>query len=115
MFFRITSYNVCYTKLLRLYVLSTGRNADPAPPEGVGAGSYLEGGIPLGEALTWARGKPMQEILELAIAMEANALDRYIKMGRAVEYERPRMVFLALAREEQAHLTRMASFSYNFV
>jgi rubrerythrin len=31
-------------------------------------------------------------------------------MGRAVEDERSRKVFLALAGEEQAHLTRMASF-----
>lgn len=100
--------------LRELYVLSSGRNTDPAPPEGMGAGGFLEGGIPFGEALTWARGKPMQEILELAIAMEANALDRYIKMGRAVLDERSRMVFLALAREEQAHLERMASFLNRF-
>ena len=100
--------------LRELYVQSSGRNADPVPPEGVGAGSFLEGGIPLGEALTWARGKPLREILELAIAMEANALDRYIKMGRAVEDERSRIVFLALAGEEQTHLERMASFLDRF-
>ena len=64
----------------------------------------------MGEALTRVRGKPLREILELAIAMEANALDRYIKMGRAVEDERSRKVFLALAEEEKAHLARMSSF-----
>jgi rubrerythrin len=96
--------------LRELYVLYSGRDADPVPPEGMGPGSFLEGGIPLGEALTRVRGKPLREILELAIAMEANALDRYIKMGRAVEDERSRKVFLALAGEEQAHLERMASF-----
>jgi rubrerythrin len=100
-----------HKKTLReLYVQSSGRNADPGPPEGVGTGGFLEGGIPLGEAITWARGKPLREILELAIAMEANALDRYIKMGRAVGDERSRMVFLALAGEERGHLERMASF-----
>jgi sulfur-carrier protein adenylyltransferase/sulfurtransferase len=95
--------------LRELYVLSFGRDTDPVPPEGVEAGGFLEGGIPLGEALTRTRGKPLREILELAVAMEANALDRYVKMGRAVEDERSRKVFLALAGEERAHLTRMAS------
>jgi rubrerythrin len=95
--------------LRELFVLSSGRNADPAPPEGVEEGGILEGGIPLGEALPWVRGKTLREILELSIAMEANALDRYIKMGRAVKDERSRKVFLALAGEERAHLTRMAS------
>ena len=55
------------------------------------------------------KGKTLEEILELAIAMEANALDRYIKMGRAVTDERSREVFLALSREEQKHLERMTS------
>lgn len=95
--------------LRELFVLSTGREADPAPPEGLEAGSILEGGMPLGEALAWVRGKTPRDIFELSLAMEANALDRYIKMGRAVEDERSRKVFLALAEEEQAHLTRMAS------
>jgi len=96
--------------LRELFVLSSGRDADPAPPEGVEEGGILEGGISLGEALAWVRGKTLREVLELSIAMEANALDRYIKMGRMVEDERSRKVFLALAGEEQAHLTRMASF-----
>ena len=95
--------------LRELFLLSSGKDADPEPPEGLEAGGILEGGISLGEALAWVRGKTPREILELSIAMEANALDRYIKMGRAVEDERSRKVFLALAEEEQAHLTRMAS------
>ena len=61
------------------------------------------------ETLAWAEGKTLGEVLELAIAMEANALDRYIKMGRAVADERSREVFLALSREERNHLERMAS------
>jgi rubrerythrin len=71
--------------------------------------SFLEGGAPLGETLEWAKEKTLEEILELAIAMEANALDRYIKMGRAVADERSREVFLALSGEEQKHLERMTS------
>jgi len=73
------------------------------------AGGFLEGGAPLEETLAWAKGKPLEEILEFSIAMEANALDRYIKMGRAVADDRSREVFLALSREEREHLERMTS------
>jgi rubrerythrin len=88
---------------------SAGQDADPPPPEGMEAGSFMEGGIPVAEALSWARGKGTREILELAIAMEANSFDRYIKMGRAVGNGRSREVFRALAEEEQGHLERMTS------
>jgi rubrerythrin len=85
----------------------SGKGGDPAHPEGMEAGRFLEGGAPLRETLEWTKGKTLEEILELAIAMEANALDRYIKMGRAVADERSREVFLALSREERKHLERM--------
>ena len=95
--------------LRELHARVSGRSGDPAPPEGMEAGGFLEGGAPLGETLEWARGKPLGEILEFAIAMEANALDRYVKMGRAVADERSREVFQELSREEQKHLERMTS------
>lgn len=95
--------------LRELHAKVSGKGGDPAHPDGMGAGRFLEGGAPLGETLEWAQGKTLQEILELAIAMEANSLDRYIKMGRAVADERSREVFLALSREEQKHLVRMTS------
>lgn len=93
--------------LRALYVRSTGKDTDPPPPGGEEAGSYLEGGIPVGEALRWAKEKGTREVLELAVAMEANSLDRYIKMGREVAEDRSREVFLELAGEEQDHLKRM--------
>jgi sulfur-carrier protein adenylyltransferase/sulfurtransferase len=95
--------------LRELHSRVSGRSGNPAPPEGMVAGGLLEGGAPLEETLAWAKGKPPEEILELSIAMEANALDRYIKMGRAVADERSREVFLALSREEQEHLERMTA------
>jgi len=95
--------------LRELHARVSGKDGDPAHPEGMERGSFLEGGVPLRETLAWAKEKPLEEILELAIAMEANALDRYIKMGRAVADERSREVFLELSREEQKHLERMTS------
>ena len=95
--------------LRELHVRVSGKGGNPAHLEGMEAGEFLEGGAPRKETLAWAKGKTLEEILELAIAMEANALDRYIKMGRAVADERSREVFLALSREEQVHLERMTS------
>jgi len=95
--------------LRELHARVSGKGGNPPQPEGLEAGGFLEGGAPLGETLEWAKGKALQEILELAIAMEANALDRYIKMGRAVADERSSEVFLALSREEQKHLERMTA------
>lgn len=95
--------------LRELHARVSGKSGDPAPPEGMETGGFLEGGAPVEETLEWAKGRTLREILELAVAMEANALDRYIKMGRAVADERSREVFVALSREEQEHLERMAS------
>jgi rubrerythrin len=93
--------------LRELHARVSGKGGDPAHPEGMEAGRFLEGGAPLEETLKWAKGKSLEEILEHSIAMEADALDRYIKMGRAVADERSREVFLALSREERKHLERM--------
>jgi rubrerythrin len=95
--------------LRELHSRVTGKSGNPAPPEAMESGGFLEGGAPLEETLEWAKGKTLEEILELAIAMEANALDRYVKMGRAVADERSREVFLALSREEKKHLERMTA------
>lgn len=95
--------------LRELHARVSGKDGDPAHPEGMEAGGFLEGGAPLEETIEWAKGKTLEEILELAIAMEANSMDRYIKMGRAVADERSREVFLTLYREEQKHLERMTS------
>ena len=95
--------------LRELHARVSGKGGDPAHPEEMAGRRFLEGGAPLGETLEWAKGKTLAAILELAIAMEANALDRYIKMGRAVADDQSREVFLALSREEQMHLERMTS------
>lgn len=93
--------------LRELHARVSGKGGDPAHPEGMETGRYLEGGALLQETLEWTKGKTLEKILELAIAMEANALDRYIKMGRAVAEERSREIFLSLSREERKHLERM--------
>ena len=95
--------------LRELHARVSGKSGNPPHPEGMEGGGFLEGGAPLQETLEWARGKAPGEILEVAVAMEANALDRYIKMGRAVADERSVEVFHALSREERKHLERMSA------
>jgi rubrerythrin len=70
-------------------------------------GSFMEGGVAVKEALAWTKDKGVSESLELAIAMEVNALDLYIKMSRAIEDEQAQHIFKKLSEEEQAHLEKL--------
>lgn len=69
----------------------------------------MEGGMSVSEALTWARGKGIREILELSMYLEANAYDRYVKMGRIVEDDKTKEIFTEISREEKEHLTRLTA------
>jgi len=94
--------------LRQLYARVAGRDTDPATPEGMDAGRYLEGGSLLEETLSWSAGRPAAELLEIAVAMETSSLDRYLKMARAVEDPVSAEVFRTLSDEEKSHLERMA-------
>ena len=72
------------------------------------SGAVMEGGIPVKEALEWAKDKGISESLELAIAMEVNAYDLYIKMSRAIEDKQAQQIFEKLSEEEQVHLEKLA-------
>jgi rubrerythrin len=72
------------------------------------SGAVMEGGIKVKEALDWAKDKGVAESLELAMAMEVNAYDLYIKMSRAVEDKQAQEIFKKLSAEEQVHLEKLA-------
>ncbi len=95
--------------LRELHARVSGMDTDPPLPEGMTSGYWLEGGSPVEEALERVRGMKGNQILEYCMAMEANSLDRYIKMSRSVEGDRPRELFLRLSGEEKSHIARMAS------
>jgi rhodanese-related sulfurtransferase/rubrerythrin len=76
---------------------------------GVEPGAFMEGGVSVREALEWAKEKGVNDILDLAIGLESNAYDLYIKMERAMEDERARRVFRLLEKEEQSHLEGMTA------
>ena len=71
-------------------------------------GTVMEGGIPVKEALAWIEDKEVSDSLELAIAMEVNAYDLYIKMSRAIEDKPAQLIFEKLSEEEQVHLEKLA-------
>jgi rubrerythrin len=68
----------------------------------------MEGGIKVGEALLWAKGRDVTEILDFALSLETNAYDLYLKMRRKVGGDAEK-VFLLLAEEEKKHLERLAA------
>ncbi len=100
------------TSLINLLKELTGDNAAPenikdlVSPETTG--DIMEGGIKVSEALQWARNRDPKEILQFAMALEANAYDLYIKMGRKFSDSDSGKVFTHLSEEEKIHLDRMA-------
>lgn len=72
-------------------------------------GDVMEGGMHVSQALRWTEGKPLVRILELAVSLESNAYDLYIKMGRRAGDEKSKKVFAMLVEEEKRHLGKLAS------
>ena len=67
----------------------------------------MEGGVKVAEALEWAKGRDIRDVLELMISLEANALDLYVRMSRRVD-DKAAKIFTTLADEERAHLEKLA-------
>jgi len=105
--------------LVAVYEGLTGRTAPADFPHPVLAESavegFMEGGMKCEEAIEWARTRPVNAILELAMAVETNALDRYLHLHRNLPDENSRRVFEVLADEERRHLQRLAATLDHFV
>lgn len=76
----------------------------PKPPADVMAGC-----VSVSDALNWAADRPLSEILDLMMALEANTLDLYLKLGRQVQSERAKAVFIALSQEESRQLEKLTA------
>ncbi len=95
--------------LRKLHQEITGSDADPILPSGEAA-DMMEGGVKKSEAMAWVRDRQAADVLEFAIAMEANAYDRYIRVGQGLGGQAQR-VFKELAEAEKIHLNElMAAF-----
>jgi hypothetical protein len=66
----------------------------------------LEGGLPGETYLALRGGEPSHpvEVLELAMAVEAQAMDMYLRGARLMHSPESREVLMRLAGEEKAHL-----------
>jgi rubrerythrin len=98
--------------LLQTYQTLIGKEPDFDKPRAqfsnsIG-GKVMEGGIPVEKALDWVNDKGVIDTLELAISMEVNAFDLYVKMSRKIEDDQSRELFAKLAEEEQMHLEKLA-------
>ena len=74
------------------------------PPHKVMAGC-----VSVPEAINWSKDKEIADILDLLIGLEANTFDLYLKLGRQVESDRARSVFMELSEAEVRHLEQLAS------
>lgn len=103
--------------LLALYEGLTGRPAPRDFPAGIiqEGTEEMEGGVPLPTALAWAEGRPLHDILEYAIALEANAFDRYLYLRRELTDENARRVFEVLSDEEKRHLRKLGELLDHFI
>lgn len=98
--------------LLSLFRDVAGREPGPDFPKSMpvaeGAGNRMEGNLSVDEALSWAKGRSLPELLELGMALETDSFDLYIKMSRTVTGDGAQKVFAGLVAEEKEHLARMA-------
>lgn len=98
-------------ELAGLYASISGKEADSGFPYSLVSGSprdgFLEGGVALEDALGWADGREVIEVLELCIALETTAYDRYLLMEDQVEDAGSKRVFDLLSGEEKRHLQSM--------
>jgi len=99
--------------LVNLYKTYTGEEPGPDFPGSIiqteASGDIMEGGMRVSEALKWLKGKNSATIFELAMALETNAYDLYIKMSRQLKDPGSREVFDRLSKEEKKHLELLAA------
>ena len=74
------------------------------PPQKVMAGC-----VSVSEAVNWSKDRRISDILDFLMALEANTFDLYLKLGRQVESDRARLVFMELSEEEKRRLEELAS------
>ena len=101
------------TTLWKMYEEISGKTPAPEFPDNVISkeprGDVMEGGMLVGEALKWSKGKTLKDIFELSISLETNSYDLYLKMERKVETRSSKQVFETLSEEEKKHLEQLTS------
>ncbi len=75
------------------------------------AEGFMEGGIEISRAVQWIESRERRELelLELAMQMETNSLDLYLKISREIPDNAAKAVFDSILKEEKAHLAMLGS------
>ncbi|WP_429884723.1 rhodanese-like domain-containing protein [Geoalkalibacter halelectricus] len=98
--------------LAELYALfSSAPGGIEVAAEGVsaklGGEIFVEGGVALDSVWRWAKGRNSLEVIDLAVALETNAYDRYLSLQRKLVDEDQRRIVEILAGDERRHLKRL--------
>ena len=110
---RLIGYKVSHKEsLAQLYQQISGRPAEDdfpgsvldKPPHHVMAGC-----VSVPEAVQWSKDRGIADILDLVMALEANTLDVYLKLGRQVVSDRAKSTFVKLSKEQLQHLEQITS------
>lgn len=96
-------------KIVREYNRITNNDRSVADFEKELVNSAMEGGLTTEEYAAVIGGKPEtpQEVIELAMSIEAQALDLYMRAADNSSDETSRKVLLKIAGDERAHLNRL--------
>ena len=72
-------------------------------------GAFMEGGFSIEEFLARdsARLADREQVLQLAIALEAQALDMYSRFSTKTKSQQVKLMLMEIAGEEQAHITSL--------
>ncbi len=112
-FISLTDHKIAHKQSLsRLFQKISGQSAGDDFPTSVlqrPPHKVMAGCVSVPEAINWSKDKEIADILDLLIGLEANTFDLYLKLGRQVESDRARSVFMELSEEEVRHLGQLAS------
>ena len=112
-FIGLTDHKIAHkNSLARLFQKISGKTVGDDFPESVlqkPPHEVMAGCVSVPEAINWSKDKEIADILDLLIGLEANTFDLYLKLGRQVESDRARSVFMELSEEEVRHLEQLAS------
>jgi len=94
--------------LLEVYRRLAGPEApDPLPQRAVP--DAMEGGVLLRDAVNWLADRPVDEVLEFGMALEAVAYDRYVQLARGEREAEARELFRLLASAEKHHFDDLST------
>jgi sulfur-carrier protein adenylyltransferase/sulfurtransferase len=98
-------------RLLERYEAFTAADTAAAIPPNSGAATLMEGGFDLTDFMR--QNEPFLEsaekVLELAVMVESQALDLYMRFADRSRHEPTRQVLFAIAQEEKGHLATLGT------